>query len=122
MKKLLILVLFGTVLGFLASRLPAVSETPQSPVEEVRLSIPSMHCQLCPFTVRRALERLPGVVRTTASLESKTATVWIKKGAVRIRDLERATDEAGYPSSLLSIRFLPYPEGGAVHSGQGNAD
>jgi mercuric ion binding protein len=115
MRKLSILVLFWAVLGIMAVRHPDISGAAQSPVEEVRLSIPSMHCELCPFTVRNALERLPGVLRATASLSSKTATVWIRKGAVRIRDLERATDEAGYPSSLLSVQFLQYPEGGTSH-------
>lgn len=77
-----------------------------SGVEEVRLSIPSMHCELCPLTVRRSLENLPGVLRVRASLSSKTATVWIQKEKVKIGDLEKATGNAGYPSSLLSVRAL----------------
>ncbi len=89
------------VLGFTSAALAAGSV-----VEEVRLSIPSMHCELCPLTVRRSLENLPGVLRVRASLESKTATVWIQKEKVRIGDLEKATGDAGYPSSLLSVRTL----------------
>ena len=77
-----------------------------SGVEEVRLSIPSMHCELCPLTVRKSLENLPGVLRVRASLESKTATVWIQKEKIGIGDLEKATGDAGYPSSLLSVRTL----------------
>jgi mercuric ion binding protein len=52
-------------------------------MEIVQLSVPSMHCELCPFTVRSALERLPGVLKATASLSSKTATVWIEEGKAR---------------------------------------
>lgn len=119
MRKLsiLVLVLLLPVLGFMTIRTSNTSGAAPSAVEEVRLSIPSMHCELCPFTVRKALERLPGVLRATASLSSKTATVWIRKGAVQVRDLERATDDAGYPSSLLSVKFLQHPEGGTSHPG-----
>lgn len=81
-----------------------------SVVEEVRLSIPSMHCELCPLTVRRSLENLPGVFKVRASLSSKTATVWIQKEKVGIGDLEKATGNAGYPSSLLSVRVLTNSE------------
>lgn len=103
MRRISFFVLFWAMLGAMAVRLPDLAEAIQSSIEEVRLSIPSMHCELCPLTVRSALLRLPGVIRATASLSSKTATVWIQKGSVRIRDLERATDDAGYPSSLLSV-------------------
>ncbi len=106
MRRFTIPVLFWTVIGFMAVLVPHVSQATSPLLEKVRLSVPSMHCELCPFTVRRALERIPGVMRAQASLSSKTATVWIRKGDVRIRDLERATDEAGYPSSLLSVQMI----------------
>ncbi|MEC4683587.1 MAG: cation transporter [Nitrospirota bacterium] len=110
MRKLPFLILSGALVGFLMASVPGMARANQSLTEEVRLSIPSMHCELCPLTVRRALGRLPGVLRVRASLASKTATIWIKKGAVRVRDLERATNDSGYPSSLLSVRNIQEPE------------
>ncbi|EQD59935.1 mercuric transport protein periplasmic component, partial [mine drainage metagenome] len=105
--------LFG-VMVVMAVASPTWAKEP--PVEKVRLSIPSMHCELCPVTIRKALERLPGVLRVRASLASRTATVWIQEGKIRIRDLKRATEGAGYPATLLSVRFLPHTEGNVLQS------
>lgn len=116
MRKLSFFVLFWTMIGVMAIRFPGVAGAIPSSIEEVRLSIPSMHCELCPLTVRSALERVPGVLRATASLTSKTATVWIQKGSVRVRDLERATDYAGYPASLLSVEDVKNISGTAKPS------
>jgi mercuric ion binding protein len=84
----------------------SVSEAAQPSFEEVILSVPDMHCRLCPLTVRKALDRIPGVVDAKADLATKTATVIIQKGRVSVRALEHATAQAGYPSTLKSIKEM----------------
>lgn len=91
--------------GFLAAGVPVTQASPP-PFEEVTLSVPDMHCRLCPLTVRKALDRIHGVVDAQADLTTKTATVIIQKGRVSVRTLERATREAGYPSTLKSIKEM----------------
>ena len=71
-------------------------------LETVTLSVPGMHCRLCPLTVQKALRRLPGVVEARADLKTKTATVTIRPNQVSIQSLEEATRNAGYPSSLVA--------------------
>lgn len=91
--------------GFLAAGVFEANAAPP-PFEEVTLSVPDMHCRLCPLTVRKALDRIPGVVEAKADLETKTATVIIQKGRVSVRTLEHATLEAGYPSTLITVKKM----------------
>jgi len=90
----MILVLSGSLSGWAAS---------SGSLETVTLSVPGMHCRLCPLTVQKALRRLPGVVDAQADLKTKTATVTIQPNRVSVGSLEQATREAGYPSSVLSL-------------------
>jgi len=43
--------------------------------QTVTLDIPGMSCKFCPITIRKALEKVPGVIKAQADFESKTATV-----------------------------------------------
>ena len=106
MKRFSVFVgLLFLISGFLGAGV-SVSLAAPPPFEEVTLSVPDMHCRLCPLTVRKALDRLPGVVEAKADLETKTATVVIQKGRVSVRTLERATREAGYPSTLVTVKEI----------------
>lgn len=66
----------------------------------VTLAVENMTCATCPITVRKALEKVPGVSKAKVNLDSKTATVTFDPAKAKVEDLTRATTEAGYPSKL----------------------
>lgn len=76
--------------------LPTWAGAPQTVV----LSVQNMTCQLCPITVRKALEQVPGVSAATVDFQQKTATVSYDPDKTRPEALIRATTNAGYPSMV----------------------
>ncbi|MDA8110644.1 MAG: mercury resistance system periplasmic binding protein MerP [Betaproteobacteria bacterium] len=66
----------------------------------VTLSVPGMTCPACPITVRTALSRVPGVSKVEVDYPKRTATVVYDEGKTTIAALEKATEDAGYPSSV----------------------
>jgi len=66
----------------------------------VTLDVPGMNCSLCPISVRKALERVPGVVRAKADLDMKSAEVVYDPGKVSPEALAKAVTDAGYAASI----------------------
>jgi len=75
---------------------PATAGEPQ----RVVLEVPSMNCALCPLTVRKALERVPGVIEARASYEPKRAEVTYDPDKVSPEMLAKAVADAGYPATV----------------------
>jgi mercuric ion binding protein len=88
MRKLLFAVLLATPLSVLAA-------DPQSVV----LDVQNMTCELCPITVKKALDKVPGVAATKIDFAKKTATVKFDPERANIAALVNATTNAGYPST-----------------------
>ena len=84
---------------FLALAL-AFSAPAWAATKTVTLSVPGMTCSACPITVKKALSKVDGVVKTEVSLEKKEATVTYDDAKTTINALLDATKNAGYPSSL----------------------
>lgn len=83
----------------------AVSAVPPSVLavdKTVTLSVPGMYCAACPISVRKALEKVPGVTNVKASYEPKEAVVTFDDAKTSIEKLVEATKNAGFPSSLKS--------------------
>lgn len=74
------------------------SHTAFSQVQTVVLSVPGMYCAVCPITVKKALEKVPGVTKVSASLENKEAVVTYDDAKTTVKALEDATFDAGYES------------------------
>jgi mercuric ion binding protein len=55
---------------------------------------------MCPATVKKALEKVPGVEKVKASYEPKEAVVTFDDAKTNIEKLTEATKKAGYPSSV----------------------
>ena len=55
-----------------------------------------MTCATCSRRVERALEKVPGVLKTSVNLTNEKATVGYLTGEVELRDLEKAVEGAGY--------------------------
>ncbi len=69
--------------------------------QTVTLSVPGMTCPACPITVKRALTRVDGVAAVEVSLERREAVVTFDDAKTDIPALTRATENAGYLSSLV---------------------
>lgn len=70
----------------------------------VTLDVPGMYCAVCPITVRKALEKVPGVIKATASFEKKEAVVTYDDTKIKVDKLLDATFEAGYPSTVKAAQ------------------
>jgi periplasmic mercuric ion binding protein len=83
------------VFSFAAAWLPsALAKT-----NTVTLAVPGMSCPVCPITVRKALEKVPGVSRVKVTFETKEAVVVFDDAKTNIKILQDATYSAGYEST-----------------------
>jgi mercuric ion binding protein len=68
--------------------------------QTVTLSVPGMTCSACPITVKKALQKVPGVEHVSATFEPKEAVVTFDDRTTTLDQLRDATAKAGYPSML----------------------
>ena len=95
MYRRLVVVALGAFLGFQPLSTPALAES-----KTVTLSVPSMDCEVCPITVKKALQKVAGVEKVSASLETKQAVVTFDDSKASVDKLREATAKAGYPSTI----------------------
>ena len=69
--------------------------TPQT----VTLSVPGMSCAACPITVKKALNKVPGVSKAEVSFEKRQAVVSFDDAKTTLQALTKATADAGHPST-----------------------
>ena len=89
MKELLAALCLAAVVG------PALA-APQT----VTLSVPGMTCAACPITVKKALSKVEGVSQVDVTLEKREAVVTFDDARADTQKLTKATEDAGYPSSV----------------------
>ncbi|ODT85061.1 MAG: mercuric transport protein periplasmic component [Nitrosomonadales bacterium SCN 54-20] len=89
MRKLLLAAL-------VALPLTALAATPKT----VELNVQNMTCELCPLTVKKSLEKVPGVSAVKVDFDHKTATVSYDADKAQPEALTKATANAGYPSTV----------------------
>jgi mercuric ion binding protein len=73
----------------------ALAATPKTAV----LDVQNMTCNLCPVTVKKSLEQVPGVSQARIDFDKKTATVTFDADKTTAAALVKATTDAGYPST-----------------------
>ncbi len=66
----------------------------------VVLDVPGMTCQFCPITIRKALEKVPGVTKVKAEFETKTTTVTFDPAKTNVDTLLKTIANAGYPATI----------------------
>ncbi|MFZ2451526.1 MAG: mercury resistance system periplasmic binding protein MerP [Methylovulum miyakonense] len=66
----------------------------------ITLAVQNMTCAVCPITVKKALEHVPGVQQVSVDFKSKTATVQFDDSKATANQLTEATKNAGYPASI----------------------
>lgn len=71
-----------------------------APPVSVTLEVQNMTCELCPITVKKALQKVPGVDAVTVDFDKKTATVTFDPDQATNDALTEATMNAGYPSTV----------------------
>ncbi len=97
-KTLLLAVLILAPLGMVAVAPAHAAEA--AATKTVTLAVENMTCAACPITVRKALEKVPGVTKVKVDFDTRTAKVTFDPAKAKVDDLTRATTEAGYPSKL----------------------
>jgi len=70
----------------------------------VALDVPGMTCELCPLTVRKALQKVQGVEKVAVSYERKEAVVTFDDAKTSVEALMNATKDAGYPATVKATR------------------
>jgi mercuric ion binding protein len=70
----------------------------------VALDVPGMICELCPLTVRKALQKVQGVEKVAVSYEKKEAVVTFDDAKTSLEALTKATKDAGYPATVKATR------------------
>ena len=88
--------LFAAIL--ICSPLSAFAAAPQTAV----LDLQNMTCSMCSVTIRRALEKVPGVIDAKVDYDHKTATVKYNGDKTNPSALTTATTNAGFPSTVHS--------------------
>lgn len=83
-------------LAVLVSLFSMVANAAQTAVMDLQ----NIHCYACVMTVKKALERVPGVENTKVDLERKTATVKFDPARTNTDALVKATKDAGFPATL----------------------
>ena len=89
-----------TVLFLLVSLFASINVATAAENKMATLDVPGMTCKFCPITIRKALEKVPGVTEVKSEFETKTATVTFDPQKTSIEELTKATANAGYPSTL----------------------
>lgn len=86
---------------FWASALAALALGAQAgEPKRVVLEVPSMNCALCPISVKKALEKVPGVLAVKADLATRTAEATVDPDRVSVEKLAKAVTDAGYPATV----------------------
>ncbi len=69
----------------------------------VTLNVSGMTCEACPITVKKALQKVPGVSKIEVQYEKKQVVVTFDDSKTGIDALVKATTNAGYPSQPEKI-------------------
>src|SRR5262249_38672822 len=64
----------------------------------VTLNVSNMSCEVCPITVKKALQKVPGVSKVDVLYEKKQAVVTFDDAKTNLDALVKTTTNAGYPS------------------------
>jgi mercuric ion binding protein len=68
------------------------------------LDVTNKDCAVCPITVRKALEKVPGVDSAKVDFKTKRAVVAFDPARTTPEALTKATADAGFPSSVKQVQ------------------
>ncbi|MBC3879514.1 mercury resistance system periplasmic binding protein MerP [Undibacterium sp. FT79W] len=85
---------------FASLALVAVVAPVWAATQTVKLSVPGMTCAACPITVKKAISKVEGVSKVDVTFEKREAVVTFDDAKTNAQKLTKATEDAGYPSSV----------------------
>ena len=85
---------------FAALVLAALAAPVWAATQTVTLAVPGMTCVTCPITVKKALSKVEGVSKVDVGFEKSEAVVTFDDAKTNAQKLTKATQDAGYPSSV----------------------
>lgn len=85
---------------FASLALVAVIAPVWAATQTVKLAVPGMTCAACPITVKKALSKVEGVSKTDVNFDKREAVVTFDDAKTSVQKLTKATEDAGYPSSV----------------------
>ena len=68
--------------------------------QTVTLAVPGMTCAACPITVKKAISKVEGVSKVDVGFEKREAVVTFDNAKTSVPKLTKATEDAGYPSTV----------------------
>lgn len=69
--------------------------------QTVKLSVPGMSCASCPYMVKSAISKVDGIASVEATMADRSATVIFDDTVTDIAEIQEATENIGYPSSVV---------------------
>ena len=69
--------------------------------QTVKLSVPGMSCVSCPYMVKQAISMVDGIKFVEATMTDRSATVTFEDTIATVKDIQQATANIGYPSTLF---------------------
>lgn len=63
-------------------------------------SIEKMTCKMCDITIRKAMEKVDGVVKAKVDYATKTANVVYNPSKTNVKTIALASTNAGYPATV----------------------
>lgn len=85
---------------FAALVLAAVVAPVWAATQTVTLAVPGMTCAACPITVKKAISKVDGVSKVDVGFEKREAVVTFDNAKTNVQKLTKATEDAGYPSTV----------------------
>ena len=92
---------FTTSLPVWADSSNTLSQGVQSE-QTITFNVKKMTCGLCPITVRKAMEGVPGVKSVSVDFAAKTATAVFDSTVTDAQKIGTASGDAGYPAEPVS--------------------
>ena len=69
--------------------------------QTVKLSVPGMTCVSCPYMVKQAILMVDGIKLVEVTMADRSATVTFEDTITTVQDIQQATADIGYPSTLF---------------------
>jgi periplasmic mercuric ion binding protein len=74
----------------------------EAAIQTTVFAVENMTCELCPLTVKTAMERVPGVTLVVVDFDAKTATVSFDPAIATIEAIAEASTSVGYPAHVAA--------------------
>ncbi len=101
-KSIFAILLLGLAVQPVISAEQAVQTERQ--MQQISLDIQGMSCALCPITIRKKLEKTPGVIEAKVDFDKKMALVKYDATKVNAQGLIDAITSIGYGASLHTAK------------------